>query len=262
MKPASRIAKDVAKGAISAFQSVALAGSGRVECNVCGWTGRRFLSDAWHAYIICPKCRSGLRQRLALAALQFTDDFSIAKIIDGNAVLHFSPESWVGQKIRRRCSRYATADLYRQDCDFQIDMSSMPVIADQSFDIVIAFDVLEHVPDYKAALMEVYRILSEAGMAIITVPQKDFLAVTYEDPSVVTPEARAQHYGVADHLRIFGDDFPAIVAAQGFSVAEVSAASFPDAIRSRHVLAPQIPSKNPLATNLRKVFFCRKVLMT
>ena len=51
-------------------------------------------------------------------------------------------------------------------------MSNMPEMKGDSFDVVIAFDVLEHVPDYQKALEEVHRILSSRGFAIFTVPRK------------------------------------------------------------------------------------------
>ena len=45
------------------------------------------------------------------------------------------------------------------------------------FDIAVCLEVLEHVPDYREALCEIYRVLKENGTAIITVP---FLWDKYE----------------------------------------------------------------------------------
>ena len=41
---------------------------------------------------------------------------------------------------------------------------------DQSFDCILSFDVLEHVPDFKRALAECHRVLKDDGRAYITVP--------------------------------------------------------------------------------------------
>ena len=219
------------------------------------------MSDSWHKHIICPKCYSDIRQRLFFAALQNIDRWSIDTIISDKRVLQFAPEEIVSLKCGERASAYTTADYSRQDCDLQhIDMSYMPKINSESFDVLIAFDVLEHVPDYKNALEEVYRVLSSRGVAIFTVPQKDNLAATYEDPTIVTPEDRTRHFGQFDHLRIFGDDFSDIVESKGFTVTTVNELMFTETIQKLHVLFPPELSTDPLATNYRKVFFCQKKL--
>jgi SAM-dependent methyltransferase len=40
----------------------------------------------------------------------------------------------------------------------------------RSFDAVLSFDVLEHVPDYRSAIKEFYRVLDTGGHLILTVP--------------------------------------------------------------------------------------------
>ena len=42
--------------------------------------------------------------------------------------------------------------------------------ADASMDIVLCFDVLEHVSEYRSALMEFYRILGAGGQLVLSVP--------------------------------------------------------------------------------------------
>ena len=41
---------------------------------------------------------------------------------------------------------------------------------DSSFEIVLCFDVLEHVPEYRSALREFYRVLSSGGQLLLSVP--------------------------------------------------------------------------------------------
>ena len=203
----SKIVKSSLKKIKSICYSSLLSYPKRIQCNVCGWQGRHFLSDSWHKHINCPKCHSGIRQRLFFVALQQINDFSFDSIIQNKRILHFAPEQIVSSIIRNKAAYYATADFLRTDCDFKLDMSNMPEVKNENFDIVIAFDVLEHVKNYQKALEEIHRILSPKGFGIFTVPQKDDLAVTYEDPGIVTPEERIQHFGQKDHLSIFGDDF-------------------------------------------------------
>lgn len=253
-----KIAKHSTSKVRSIFESALLSYPKGVQCNVCGWEGRHFLSDSWHKHINCPKCCSSIRQRLFIAALQNIEELSFDRVISNKRILHFAPETIIRSIIQDKAAHYSTADFLRQGFDLKLDMSNMREIDSESFGVVIAFDVLEHVPDYQKALGEVRRILSSQGFGIFTVPQKDNLVVTYEDPAIVTPEDRIKHFGQRDHLRIFGDDFPSNVENRGFRVIAVNESMFSKNLNERHVLSPPQLSKHPLATNFRKVFFCQK----
>lgn len=47
--------------------------------------------------------------------------------------------------------------------------------ADESFDLVSALDVLEHIPDDHRAIREMFRVLKKGGFALITVPTHRWL---------------------------------------------------------------------------------------
>ncbi|MGR0481710.1 MAG: methyltransferase domain-containing protein [Candidatus Electronema sp. V4] len=246
------------KKLLQKFNLITLSRPKRVQCNLCGWEGRHFVSDAWHKHIKCPACGSNTRHRLFFCILQHSKEFSLDRLIKDKKLLHFAPEWIVSSKVKKAALRCTTADFNRTDCDLQIDMSNMPKVAADSVDAVIAFDVLEHIFDYKQALAEIWRILSPGGFAIFTVPQKDHLPETYEDPVIISPEERTKHFGQWDHVRMFGDDFPQLVASKGFLVTTVDEKIFPEELRKKHVLFPPELSSHPLATNFRKVFFCQK----
>lgn len=53
--------------------------------------------------------------------------------------------------------------------------------ADNSFDIVCSFDVIEHIADHEKALSEIKRVLTEDGQAFITVPAFMFLWSHHDD---------------------------------------------------------------------------------
>lgn len=49
------------------------------------------------------------------------------------------------------------------------DLSAL-TFGDNSFDLIMSFDVLEHVPDYRAALSEMARVLKPGGKLLMTAP--------------------------------------------------------------------------------------------
>jgi len=185
-------------------------------------------------------------------------DLSVAALLQDKRVLHFGPHPALASFVRGHAREYVTADLQEDPVDLKLDMSNMPEVADAAFDVVVAFDVLEHVQEDRRALREVFRVLSPGGRAILTVPQKDELAATLEDPAVTEPEDRKRLFGQADHLRIYGHDFPRRLEEAGFAVRVVGEADFPPETVGRHVLAPPVISERPLATNRRHIFFGRK----
>jgi SAM-dependent methyltransferase len=134
----------------------------------------------------------------------------------------------------------------------------MKAVADECFDLVIACDVMEHVPDDFVALGEIHRVLTPNGWTILTVPQKDGLERTYEDSDIVTPIGRREAFGQEDHLRIYGEDFSQRIRLCGFRVTTINERDFDADLVRKHVLFPPVISAHPLATNYRKVFFAQK----
>lgn len=229
-----------------------------IRCNICGWQGCRFADDSWHQEVICPACRSDVRQRLLRAALELLPRFSVQRLFFHRRVLHFAPERSLRPLFAKWSGQYVTADICRQDCDIVVDMNRMDNVSADSIDTLVALDVLEHVRNFEAAVTEVMRVLVPGGTAIITVPQREDLEHTDEDLGVVLPAERRKRYGVADHLRIFGRDFPDVLSSFGFRLDTVEKSDFENSVVAMHGLAPKCPSNNPLATNERRIFFATK----
>jgi len=80
----------------------------------------------------------------------------------------------------------------------------MDALGENSFDTVIACDVLEHVPDDLKAMRELQRILSPDGVAVLTVPQADDLTVKVELPPDASAADRLRLAGQEDHQCIYG----------------------------------------------------------
>jgi len=184
-----------------------LAGTG-AACNVCAWEGRAFADDHWHLNSVCPVCGSQVRHRMLAALFNgWAPGFDEATLLRGKEILHFAPERQLRERVRKAAARHVTADFDRGDCDLRLDMGAMPMVPDAGFDVVIACDVLEHVPDDRAAFRELRRILRPGGLAILTVPQVDPPSQTDEDPAVTDTFERERRFGQKDHVRMYGEDF-------------------------------------------------------
>jgi SAM-dependent methyltransferase len=236
----------------------------KIECNICHYKANKFNNDNWHLYTACPNCSAGVRQRLLIASLTYIDNFSFDNIISNKKVLHFAPDRSFYKLIKGVAEEYKTADFlaegYSYDkIDFNIDISDMKSIKNESFDCVIACDVLEHVPNHLGGIREVNRILKKGGYCIFTVPQKDNLKVTFEDLSITDKKEREKVFGQHDHLRIYGDDFISMLNESGFEATAVDESFFDKDMVNHYVLFPPILSKKQLATNYRKIFFGKKI---
>jgi SAM-dependent methyltransferase len=134
------------------------------------------------------------------------------------SLLHFAPE----QGIRRRLASvghldYVTTDLDDPSVAVRADITALP-FPEGRFDALLCSHVLEHVPDDSRAMRELVRVLRPGGWAIVLVPLDLERAATLEDPAIDSPEARLAAYWQADHVRLYGRDFPDRLSAAGFEV--------------------------------------------
>lgn len=178
-------------------------GSGR-SCPICNAEAKIFLpfGNPRRPEALCWRCHSLERQRFLWYFLetQCRPDYP-----NDAAFLHIAPESCLTTGLRRWYPKgYVTADLLRDDVDIKLDISNSH-LPDEQFDLICCSHVLEHVDDDRAAIREIYRMLKAGGTALIMVPITE--EVTYEDPSVTSPEERQEKFGQSDHVRAYGRDF-------------------------------------------------------
>jgi SAM-dependent methyltransferase len=69
--------------------------------------------------------------------------------------------------------------------------------ADATFDIVLAAEILEHIPDDEAAMAEIFRVVSPGGMVAVTVPR-------WLPELVCWALSEAYHEVEGGHVRIYG----------------------------------------------------------
>lgn len=191
-------------------------------------------------------------------ALRTIDFLNSDRWIKGKRVLHFAPEYCLGLLFRNCAQKYMKADWLGKDFDIKADLCHMTNILDASFDVLVANDVLEHIPNDRAALSEIFRVLADPGLAILTVPQVRGRDRTLEDPQVNTDRARRLVYGQADHVRLPGRDYVDRILEAGFRATVVNHESFAPEDVKCHVLYPPSLSGDEVLRYERNIFFCFK----
>ena len=184
-----------------------------VECPCCGGTFRAFMPGRDGNNPICPRCGAHARHRaLWLYLHERTNLFS-----EELSLLHFAPEYALRRLSTLPNVRYLSADLDAPDVMEHFDIAAIPH-PDDTFDAILCIHVLEHVPDDRAAMRELARVLKPGGWAIVMVPIALDRPETHEDPSITDPAERERAYWQADHVRLYGADFPRRLREAGFEV--------------------------------------------
>lgn len=166
----------------------------RCRCNLCGAHLRTFV-ELPAGDLLCPACGSLPRHRRLWTWLQETG------FLEGR-LLHFSPARPLEPHLRRLPSLdYLTTDYdLSANTDRHYDITAVPE-PDDSFDRILCYHVLEHIPDDRRAMAELYRLLRPGGRLLVQTPFRP--GEIYENPSVQTPAERLVHFGQEDHVRVY-----------------------------------------------------------
>ncbi|HRN92530.1 MAG TPA: methyltransferase domain-containing protein [Ferruginibacter sp.] len=195
----------------------AYAGSG-FTCNVCGHAYSKFKDDepspenaeaisrhkviaGYGKNIVCPYCMSHARERLVLLVLEAQSGLT------GKQVLHLSPERNVYPYLSQR-ARVTAADIQpgfyqRTAKNVEQQDATRFTYPDDTFDLIIANHVLEHIPDDTQAMSEIFRVLKPGGSAILQVPYSDEIPATLEQKDINNPKEQSRLFGQKDHVRIY-----------------------------------------------------------
>jgi len=140
-------------------------------------------------------------------------------------VLHIAPESCLQRMLKALpCLHYVSADLESPWAEIHCDIQAMP-FASNSFELVLCNHVLEHIPDDRQAMRELYRVLTPNGVALLLVPLDENRETTLEDPAINTDALREKFYGQRDHVRLYGLDYVQRLTEVGFKVSTLDYAS-------------------------------------
>ena len=192
--------------------------------------------------VLCPACGALPRHRILGDYLEKNPYF-----VRGKSILYFAPERSMKKWLRRHRIRFTTADLNDPDTDLKLDIQSTG-LPDNSYDVVIANHVLEHVSDYNLALREVARILRPDGILICSFPMSLDVELVDEDPRVVTADHRLRRFGQSDHVRLFGRKADTLLAAAGFDVTVIEGCNCESKI---------LPVTGPGRYDVDRLFLCR-----
>ena len=136
-------------------------------------------------------------------------------------VLHMAPEKAFLSRLKKsKTLDYTTCDLSSPLADIKADICALP-FKDQVFDWVLCNHVLEHIPDDKTAMKELFRVLKPGGKALLQVPLDPKCKTTFEDDSITNKAERTRVFGQYDHVRIYGLDYFDKLRAVGFEVEEL-----------------------------------------
>jgi SAM-dependent methyltransferase len=182
----------------------------RVYCPLCNWRGRCFIRGN-----VCPGCGSMARHRLIPYAIQYFGlDFS------RGGLLHIGPNM---KEVAYVLNRFVPSPYYRHDViskpmiNLPGDMRQIP-LPDGSVDFGLIWHVLEHIPEDRKAIQEMYRVLRAAGKFLVSVPiTPPDRERTYEDPSLPREKYLSAH-GHHDHVRSCGLDYIDRARDVGFSI--------------------------------------------
>lgn len=162
----------------------------------------------------CPRCGSLERHRLLW--LYLTDKTSFFK--DKLKVLDIAPVPYLARRFKTLPNlNYVDADIVSPSVTIRLDVTAIPLL-DNQFDCIICYHVLEHVPDDRSAMRELFRVLKPGGWAILQSPIEETRKRTFEDQSVIGPEDREMIFGQSNHVRIYGLDYKDRLQNTGFIV--------------------------------------------
>jgi len=133
------------------------------------------LSGNWRETLKCPGCELINRWRSSLHLFE-----ELLKPVDQDAIYLTEAVTPLYRAIAARYpaivgSEYAPGVEPGTEAGLptgptRIEDVTRLTFPDGSFEAVLSFDVLEHVPDFKKALREFYRVLVPGGQALISVP--------------------------------------------------------------------------------------------
>jgi len=188
---------------------------------------------------LCPGTLSLERHRLLWLYLQFKTNL----LRDTLKVLHIAPEQVFYKKFKSFTNwDYTTTDLYSPLADIKADICALP-FEDETYDLILCNHVLEHIPDDRKAMRELYRILKKGGTLIAQVPLEEERLKSFEDDSITDKKKRTEIFGQYDHVRLYGMDYYQRLESIGF---QTEAVDFLKELSEEEIIRYALPKKEDI----------------
>ncbi len=158
-------------------------------------------------------------QRSLLAYLE------AAKQIEGRVLEIGSGEGYGMEKLAPLASEYVMIDKYQFNPErlkdkpnvifIQAEVPPLKDIADNSFDFVVTFQVIEHIKNDKLFVKEIHRVLKPGGKLIVTTPNKPM--------SITRNPWHIREYKIEELKKLLGEHFSGVDAQGVFGNEKVQA---------------------------------------
>jgi O-antigen biosynthesis protein len=147
------------------------------------WTGERFLPWAKEAAVAYEHLHR------YLWASNFVRDKRVLDLASGEGyganILAAQASFVCGVDIDDPSVHHAAEKYRRPNLQFlQGDITRVPVEAQQSFDVIVCFEAIEHIEEHDRLMQEVVRLLKPEGLFIVSTPNKEvYRAAGTEEPN-------------------------------------------------------------------------------
>lgn len=209
-----------------------LEGPAGPTCAACGYDVAEFLPGPnGRPNARCPRCQALERHRMLLWLMRRHEYLfqPPARVLD--VAPSQSVRNYLWPRLR---DDYVSIDLMMEKVSARADLTRL-CFAPDTFDVIVCYHVLEHIPDDASAIAELARVLKPGGLAFIQVPRNPD-EMTAEDPSAPVEE-RIRRFGQDDHVRFYGKDLENRLAAGGLIPrTEKPAAALSEEERARYGL--------------------------
>ncbi len=126
----------------------------------------------------------------------------------GSAELARTAGTVAGADIAPQAIEHARANYRLPNLEFTVAPSTALPYADSSFDVVVCFEVIEHLADWRGLVREAARVLGQDGLFLVSTPNRLYYA---ESRKTAGPNPFHEHEFEFDEFRdALAETFPAV----------------------------------------------------